>query len=142
MASAIELGCEMQGTSNRVRVLAVDGRMIGEAMSALAVGALLGVLVAAPYDRIFGISQPYYTVLQAAMGTATLAALTYGWSNPSASRLCDSDRSGTEEAVSQLPKAGGVPERAIRARVHDLLRDLAHAGSAFKVHAVRHLEGG
>ena len=64
------MGCEMQGISNRVRVLAVDGRMIGEAMSALAVGALLGVLVAAPYDRIFGISQPFYTVLQAAMGTA------------------------------------------------------------------------
>jgi hypothetical protein len=142
MASEIVLGCEMQGISNRVRVLAVDGRMIGEAMSALAVGALLGVLVAAPYDRIFGISQPFYTVLQAAMGTATLTALTYGWSNPSAFRPRDLDRPGTEEAAFQRPKAGRVPEHAIWARIHDLLATLAHTGSAFRMHVVRHVEGG
>jgi hypothetical protein len=142
MASGLELGCEMQETFYRVRDLAVDGRMIGKAVSALAVGALLGVLAAAPYDRIFGISQPYYTVLQAAMGTATLAALTCGWANPSAFRPRDLDRSGTGEAAPQHAKAGSVPGRAIWARIHDLLGGLAHAGNAFKVHAVRHVEGG
>jgi hypothetical protein len=52
-------------------------RIVWRAVGALSLGALLGALAAAPYDRAFGLSAlPYtsqlYTALQSLAATATL----------------------------------------------------------------------
>ena len=54
-----------------------EHRIVWKAVGALSLGMLLGLLVAAPYDRAFGFSAlPYtqhlYTALQSLVATATL----------------------------------------------------------------------
>ena len=43
-------------------------------MEGLAVGILLGVLVAAPYDRLFGLSVPLCMVLRSFVSTVAFAS--------------------------------------------------------------------
>jgi hypothetical protein len=45
------------------------------AMCALAVGAILGTLVAVPYDQLFGLSAPLCTALRSSIATAILAGV-------------------------------------------------------------------
>jgi hypothetical protein len=52
-----------------------EHRVIWNTLGALAIGALLGVLVAVPYDRLFGLSVPLYTVLRSLIATATLVSV-------------------------------------------------------------------
>ena len=44
-------------------------------MCALAVGAMLGTLVALPYDQVFGLSAPLCTALRSSIATAILAGV-------------------------------------------------------------------
>jgi ethanolamine utilization microcompartment shell protein EutL len=50
-----------------------------KAASALMLGALLGILVAVPYDEMLGLSTPLYSALQSLVATATFARLTCVW---------------------------------------------------------------
>jgi hypothetical protein len=45
------------------------------AVAALAVGAILGTLVAVPYDQVFGLSAPLCTALRSSITTAILAGV-------------------------------------------------------------------
>jgi hypothetical protein len=49
--------------------------MLWKALAALAIGALLGALVAVPYDRWLGFSTPLCTVLQSLVATASMTSL-------------------------------------------------------------------
>ncbi len=69
-------------------------RVMWNALSALAIGALLGVLVAVPYDRLFGLSAPLYTVLKSLIATATLVSVRA------------MDRAGLTFETDRLPRDG------------------------------------
>jgi hypothetical protein len=49
-----------------------DEGLIWNALVALATGALLGVLVSVPYDRVFGLSEPLCATMQSLVTMAVL----------------------------------------------------------------------
>ena len=58
-----------------------DRRSFGlKALSALLLGALLGILVGVPLDDLLGLSTSLYSALQSLVATFTFAGLTSGWS--------------------------------------------------------------
>jgi hypothetical protein len=52
-----------------------------KALSALLLGALLGILVGVPLDELLGLSSPLYSAVQSVVATFTFAGLTSGWSS-------------------------------------------------------------
>jgi hypothetical protein len=52
-----------------------DRGMAWKALSALAFGALLGVLVSVPYDQLFGFYAPLRAALQSLVATASITCL-------------------------------------------------------------------
>jgi VIT1/CCC1 family predicted Fe2+/Mn2+ transporter len=54
-------------------------RTLAKTLVAVALGALIGVLVGAPYDQVFGLSTPLCTVLRSLVSTAAFASLVSEW---------------------------------------------------------------
>ena len=54
-------------------------RALAKTLVAVALGALIGVLVGAPYDQVFGLSTPLCTVLQSLVSTVAFASLVSEW---------------------------------------------------------------
>jgi hypothetical protein len=52
-----------------------EGVMVWNVLIALGIGALLGVLVAVPYDRVIGLSEPTCTILRSVVSVAVLGGL-------------------------------------------------------------------
>ena len=52
--------------------------MVWNVLIALGIGALLGVLVAVPYDRVIGLSEPTCTILRSVVSVAVLGGLNIG----------------------------------------------------------------
>jgi hypothetical protein len=55
-----------------------EGGMVWNVLIALGIGALLGVLVAVPYDRVIGFSEPTCIILRSAVSVAVLGSLSAG----------------------------------------------------------------
>ena len=55
-----------------------EGRMVWNVLIALSIGALLGVLVAVPYDRVIGLSEPTCIILRSVVSVAVLGSLNAG----------------------------------------------------------------
>ena len=58
---------------NSNRLVSDARRLMQSEMVALAVGAILGTLVAVPYDQVFGLSASLCTALRSSIATAILA---------------------------------------------------------------------
>jgi len=58
--------------------LDIDHRMFWNALSALALGTLLGTLAVMPYDRLFGLSGPICDALRSLVALAALSSLGIG----------------------------------------------------------------
>lgn len=58
----------LSGTSNA-------RQLTKSAIGALAVGAMLGALVAVPYDQVFGLSAPLCTALRSSIATVILTGI-------------------------------------------------------------------
>jgi len=52
--------------------------MVWNVLIALGIGALLGVLVAVPYDRVIGLSEPTCIILRSVVSVAVLGSLSTG----------------------------------------------------------------
>ena len=50
-----------------------------KALSALWMGALLGILMGVPHDEMLGLSVPLYSALRSLVSTVTFVGLTTGW---------------------------------------------------------------
>jgi hypothetical protein len=59
-----------------------EGETVWRILIALGIGALLGVLVAVPYDQLIGLSEPTCALLRSVVSVAVLGGLDLG-------RLCD-----------------------------------------------------
>lgn len=55
-----------------------EGGMVWNVLIALGTGALLGVLVAVPYDQVIGLSESTCTILRSAVSVAVLGSLNTG----------------------------------------------------------------
>ena len=65
----------LSGESDARRLVPNTHRLAQSAMRALAIGAILGTLVAVPYDQVFGLSAPLCTALRSSIATALLAGV-------------------------------------------------------------------
>jgi hypothetical protein len=50
-----------------------------KALSALMMGALLGILMGVPHEEMLGLSTPLYSALQSLVATVTFVGLATGW---------------------------------------------------------------
>jgi hypothetical protein len=50
-----------------------------KALSALMMGAMLGILMGVPHEEMLGLSTPLYSALQSLVATATFVGLTTNW---------------------------------------------------------------
>lgn len=50
-----------------------------KALSALMMGAMLGILMGMPHEEMLGLSVPLYSALQSLVSTATFVGLTTHW---------------------------------------------------------------
>ena len=50
-----------------------------KALSALMMGAMLGILMGIPHEEMLGLSVPLYSALQSLVSTATFVGLTTNW---------------------------------------------------------------
>jgi len=59
----------------------MDGRRVFvlKAVSALLMGAILGILMGVPHAEMLGLSVPLYSALQSLVSTVTFVGLTTGW---------------------------------------------------------------
>jgi hypothetical protein len=59
----------------------MDGQraLVLKALSALMMGAILGILMGVPHEEMLGLSMPLYSALQSLVSTATFVGLTSGW---------------------------------------------------------------
>jgi hypothetical protein len=55
-----------------------EGETVWHVLVALGIGALLGVLVAVPYDQLIGLSEPTCTLLRSVVSVAVLGGLDLG----------------------------------------------------------------
>ena len=55
-----------------------EGEAVWHVLIALSIGALLGVLVAVPYDRLIGLSEPTCTLLPSVVSVVVLGGLDLG----------------------------------------------------------------
>jgi hypothetical protein len=55
-----------------------EGETVWHVLIALGIGALLGVLVAVPYDQLIGLSGPTCTILRSVVSVAVLGGLNIG----------------------------------------------------------------
>ena len=55
-----------------------EGETVWRVLIALGIGALLGVLVAVPYDQLIGLSGPTCTLLRSVVSVAVLGGLNVG----------------------------------------------------------------
>ena len=72
-----------------------------KALSALMLGALLGMLVGVPLDELLGLSTPLYSVLQSLVATITFVGLASDWPTEMLSKMGSSQIDPHEPIVGQ-----------------------------------------
>jgi len=124
----------------RVRIDELPGStMLWNASTYLATGALLGVLVGIPYDRLLGLSPSLCTILQSVMATAAFTGLT-------ARELPEFRAHALPQNTASRPGEGvfeviGRARRKLGEKARHVLASMEHIPSTLKVQLSTHKLG-